>query len=107
MDKALSALGMAMRAGQLVTGDETVLKAIRAGKAHLVLVAGDASANTKKKFADKCLTFGAKIIVAYTRAELGAAIGKEERVIIGVTERGFAKLISSHMSDFSEVDNID
>lgn len=40
---------MAMRAGKLVTGDETVLKAVRSGKAKLVLVAGDASDNTKKK----------------------------------------------------------
>lgn len=50
MSKAFSHLGMAMRAGKLVTGDDTVLKSIRQGKAHLVIVAGDASDNTKKNF---------------------------------------------------------
>lgn len=49
--KALSLLGMAMRAGKLVTGDETVLKSVQQGKAKLVIAAGDASDNTKKSSA--------------------------------------------------------
>lgn len=48
MNKGLSSLGMAMRAGKLVTGDEIVLKAVRKGEVHLVIIAGDASPNTKK-----------------------------------------------------------
>ncbi|GJM71412.1 hypothetical protein HMSSN036_36280 [Paenibacillus macerans] len=51
MNKALSGLGLAMRAGKLVTGDEVVLKAIRSAEAKLVIVAGDASANTQRSTA--------------------------------------------------------
>lgn len=42
MSKAqpLSGLGLAMRAGKLVTGDELVLKSIRSREAKLVIVAG-------------------------------------------------------------------
>lgn len=47
-NKSLSQLGMAMRAGKLITGDEIVLKAVRNKKVHLVVIAGDASENTKK-----------------------------------------------------------
>ena len=53
MSKALSYLGLAMRAGKIVTGDEAVLKAVRSSEAKLVVLAGDASDNTQKKFRDK------------------------------------------------------
>lgn len=49
-NKSLSQLGMAMRAGKLITGDEIVLKAVRNKQVHLVILAGDASDNTKKSF---------------------------------------------------------
>lgn len=49
-NKALSRLGLATRAGKLISGEEIVLKAIRSGEAKLVLLAGDASDNTRKKF---------------------------------------------------------
>ena len=45
MSKTLSRLGLAMRAGKVVTGDEIVLKAIRSSEAKLVMLAADASAN--------------------------------------------------------------
>lgn len=106
-DKGLSALGMAMRAGKLITGEETVLRAIRAGKACLVLVAGDASDNTKKKFRDKCASYEVTIAEAYDRVLIGRAIGKEARVLIAVTDQGFAKMIKNQLSDLAEVEYID
>lgn len=97
-NKALSALGMAMRAGKLATGDEIVLKAVRAGKAKLVIIAGDASDNTKKKFRDKCASYQVKLVEAYDRESLGRAIGKPERVVLAVTDVQFAGLIAGHIS---------
>ncbi|MBB3109435.1 ribosomal protein L7Ae-like RNA K-turn-binding protein [Paenibacillus phyllosphaerae] len=107
MNKALSMLGMAMRAGKLVTGDETVLKNIRQGKAKLVIVAGDASENTKKKYRDKCASYGVKHIEALDRLSLGHAIGKAERVLIAVTDAGFSSSIERSLIQSSEVENID
>lgn len=103
-NKALSALGMAMRAGKLATGDEIVLKAIRAGKAKLVIVANDASDNTKKKFRDKCGSYQVSLLEVYDRESLGRAIGKAERVVIAVTDVQFAQLIAGHISQNMEVD---
>ncbi|MFD2116786.1 L7Ae/L30e/S12e/Gadd45 family ribosomal protein [Paenibacillus yanchengensis] len=97
-DKALSLLGLATRAGKLISGDEIVLKAVRQRNCSLVIIAGDASSNTKKKFADKCRTYGIQLAEAYDREQLGKAIGKEDRVIIAITDAQFAALIASHLS---------
>ncbi|GGD68005.1 50S ribosomal protein L7ae [Paenibacillus nasutitermitis] len=105
--KALSTLGMAMRAGKVISGDEIVLKAVRQGKAKLVIVAGDASENTKKKFQDKCGTYNVKLVEIFDRITLGESIGKPERVIIAVTEAGFSKIIIQSLTQPSEVEYID
>ena len=52
--KILSLLGLAFRAGKVVSGEFAVKEAVRGQTAELVLVAGDASDNTKKLFHDKC-----------------------------------------------------
>ena len=43
-------LGIATKAGKTVTGEFSTEKAVKEGSAYLVVVAGDASNNTKKKF---------------------------------------------------------
>ena len=52
--KVYGTLGLAMKAGKVVSGEFMTEKAIRDGMASLVIVAEDASANTKKKFKDSC-----------------------------------------------------
>ncbi|THF81225.1 L7Ae/L30e/S12e/Gadd45 family ribosomal protein [Cohnella fermenti] len=106
-NKALSRLGLAMRAGKLVSGEEIVLKAIRSGEARLVLLAGDASDNTKKKVADKCESYKVELLIGFTRFELGGAVGKPERVLFAVTDKGFADMIRSGWVQHSEVENIE
>ena len=51
-DRVLSMLGIAARAGKVASGEFSTEKAVKAGKAYLVLTAEDASENTKKKFRD-------------------------------------------------------
>ncbi|GIO10902.1 50S ribosomal protein L7ae [Cohnella xylanilytica] len=106
-NKALSRLGLAMRAGKLVSGEELVLKAIRSGEAKLVLLAEDASEGTRKKVADKCGSYGVELLIGFTRFELGGAAGKPERVLFAVTDRGFADMIRSGWVQHSEVENIE
>lgn len=89
--KFYSFLGLAMRAGKVVSGEEQVIEAIRKKKACLVIVAGDASENTKKKVTDKAGYYGVPCLTAGDRYRLGQAIGKGERVVLAVTDRGFAK----------------
>ncbi|WP_202077164.1 ribosomal L7Ae/L30e/S12e/Gadd45 family protein [Caldalkalibacillus salinus] len=84
-------LGLAMRAGKLVSGEEPVLNAVRHGRVALICIAGDASSNTLKKTKDKATYYGVDNIIVSSRQELGNAIGKAERVVVGVTDVGFAK----------------
>ena len=50
MRKFYSLLGLCKRANKVAGGEVAAEEAIRGKKACLVIVAGDASANTKKKF---------------------------------------------------------
>ncbi len=97
-ERFFSYLGLAMRAGKLISGDEIVLKAIRSKEAMLVCIAEDASDNTTKKFQDKCRTFGVPLIQYGSREQIGHSIGKFERVVIAVTEHGLAQMIQKARS---------
>lgn len=52
-DRLLQLLGICMRARQLVSGEEQVLKAIQQQKAKLVFIGSDISQLTQKKLTDK------------------------------------------------------
>ncbi|AWB44340.1 50S ribosomal protein L7ae [Paenibacillus sp. CAA11] len=107
MSNPLSQLGLAMRAGKVVSGDEIVLKAIRSKEAKLVIVAGNSSLNTQKKFRDKCGTYKVPLLIGFDREHLGASVGKPERVVLALTDQGFANLLRKTVSNTSEVEYIE
>lgn len=86
----MSLLGLANRARKVISGEELTIKEIRSGKAKLVLLAGDASANTEKKVTDKCAYYKVPLLKVENRELLGKAIGKEARVVAAVLDTGFA-----------------
>ncbi len=88
--KAAGLLGLAARARKIVSG-ESVLAGIQNKSAKLVLIAQDASDNTKKRFTDKCTYYNVEFIFVDTSAELNQAIGTQNRKVIAVTDEGFAK----------------
>ncbi len=53
-DKALSLIGLATKAGKTVSGEFMTEREAKARRAYLVIVAGDASENTKKNFRNMC-----------------------------------------------------
>ena len=92
-DNVLQMIGLAERAGRIRSGGFETEEAVLKGKAKLVILAGDASENTSKRFDDKCRSHGVPVIRYGTRETLGACIGKEERSCLAVTDYGFAKKI--------------
>ncbi|MBE3596055.1 MAG: ribosomal L7Ae/L30e/S12e/Gadd45 family protein [Hydrogenibacillus sp.] len=92
----LSTLGLAARARRLVSGEEAVIRAIQNGSAKLVVLARDVGPNTEKTMRDKCRHYGVMVIVGPDRETLGRAVGKEARVVLAVTEMGFARRIAEH-----------
>lgn len=93
MDKLLQILGLAMKAGKVVSGEDQVLHSIKSRNAALIILAKDTGANTKKKIQDKCDTYQVPNLRYGTREELGKAIGKSERVVLAITDTGFTRAI--------------
>ena len=91
--KALNLLGLAKRARKVVSGDQ-LIPAIQNKSAKLVLVAGDASENPKKKICDKCSFYEREVIIVDSSAELNHAMGTANRMAVGIVDEGFAKSLS-------------
>ncbi|MFT8871326.1 MAG: YlxQ family RNA-binding protein [Sporolactobacillus sp.] len=83
-------LGLAQRAGKVVTGEETVIRAIRQRKARIVLLAEDASARTVKTLSNKCTFYDVPLHRVSDRMVLGKAIGQPARVVVAVMDSHFA-----------------
>ena len=91
MDKALNLLALARKAGLAELGEEPVGAAARLLKAHLILVAGNASDHTWRRA--KSFAAGTDqvcIRVKYTKDEMGFAIGRQELAIAAITDAGMA-----------------
>ena len=97
MDNALRMVGITTKAGRTASGEFMTENAIKSGKAALVVLAGDASDNTKKKFMNMCEFYDVPIRIYSTKDELGHAMGKEFRASMAVTDEGLAQTIMKKM----------
>lgn len=97
MNKLLSMISLATKAGKTQSGEFSTEKEVKEGKAHLVIIAGDASANTKKKFQNMCNFYKVPIYFYGDKETLGHAMGKEIRASLAITDPGFAKSISKYL----------
>ena len=94
MDKRfLQFLGLCQRAGKLMSGETGTLSAIRDGSAELIIVAENASDNTKKKCKDSSSYYNKNIVIFGDKFEMGSAIGEGERSVFAVADKGFADKI--------------
>ena len=96
-NKALSLVSLATKAGKTVSGEFSTEKAVKDFTAELVIVAEDASDNTKKKFKNMCDFYEVPIYFYGDKDTLGHAMGKEFRASLAVTDAGFAKGIRKHL----------
>jgi ribosomal protein L7Ae-like RNA K-turn-binding protein len=94
--KLTSAIGFAMKAGKLVSGDFSVEKAVRAKRAKIALIDSAASANTQEKY--RAMSEHAGIMLAEVE-ELGQWIGKPGRMVAAVTDEQFTTMIKRAISE--------
>ena len=99
--KILSLFGLAARAGRLASGEFQTETAVKEGTACLVIVAEDASENTKKLFRDKGSYYKVPVVVMGTKEELGHAIGKEFRASLALLDKGFAEAVMKKINQES------
>ena len=98
-DRVLSLLGISAKAGQLVSGEFATENAIKDGKADLVLVAKDASANTKKHFSDMCRYRNIRFQEYETKEQLGHSIGKECRASLAILDKGLGDAVEKQLKN--------
>ena len=92
MDKVLSYLGLARRAGKILFGDE-ILENFSRGSISLLFLAKDISPKSRDRFAKKCLYYKVPLIEDYSADELSAALGRPIVKTAAVCDHGFAKAI--------------
>ncbi len=97
-----SLVGLSMRQGAVESGSFSAEKSIKGGTAKLVIIAEDASDNTKKDFTDMCTYYHVPFCVFGTKDTLGHAIGKEFRVVMALTNPGLAEKISEQINTLQE-----
>ena len=90
-------IGLATKAGKTAGGEFLTEREVKSGRAALVIVAEDASENTKKKFQNMCEYYKVPIRFYGDKDTLGHAMGKQFRASLAVLDEGLAKGIRKHM----------
>lgn len=98
--RILSLLGLALRGGNLVVGEEPVEAAARAKDARILLLAADAAAGTCRRaehfaLAGQCLW----LRTPFTKEELGAALGRASVAMAAVTDTGLANTVVHRLAE--------
>ncbi len=99
----LSLLGLAKKAGRLVSGEEPVGGAARARDARLILLASDAADNTARRaghFADAGQCLLAR--VPADKDALGRAVGRTSCAMLALTDIGFAEATARKLAALDE-----
>ncbi len=93
LQKLKTLIGFASKSGNISIGQEQVLRAIRSGKACLLIVAEDVSDGSKKKLKNKSKFYEIEYIELMHRDELSKCIGKVSKTCITINDKGFAESI--------------
>ena len=98
--KALNYLSLARKGGRAELGEEPVGAAARDGKAHLILVAGDASDHTWRRA--KSFAAGTDqqcVRLECTKDQMGFAIGRTSLAIAAVTDAQLALALVTSLGE--------
>ncbi len=101
-EKAMSLLGIAAKAGRVAGGGFLAEQEVKRGRAALVIVAEDASENTKKKFRNLCGFYKVPICFYQDKDSLGHAVGKEARASLAVLDKGLGGKIEKLIREAKE-----
>lgn len=88
-------IGLARRAGELVMGFDQCAEALRRKRCALVLTASDGGAEGRRRI--EALAGGVPVLDPFTRAELGAAVGRDEIVHLALAEGGLARRLLAEL----------
>ena len=97
-----SLIGLCQKAGFVKAGEFQTEKFVKEGAAVLVIVAEDASENTKKKFRNMSEFYKVPFYEFGIKDELGYSIGCELRSSLCITNKGLADKIISKLQSIKQ-----
>ncbi|EGR88701.1 YlxQ-related RNA-binding protein [Streptococcus dysgalactiae] len=96
LERLSNLIGLAQRAGKVISGEELVVKAIQSHQVELVFLANDAGPNVTKKVTDKSNYYSVEVSTVFSALELSAALGKPRKVV-AIADAGFSKKMRTLM----------
>ena len=90
-------LGIATKSGNVVSGEFSTEKAIKTGRAYLVIVSEEASNNTKEMFSNMTEFYQVPMYEFGTKEELGRCIGKEFRASLAIIDENLANAVEAKL----------
>lgn len=100
-------IGLAMRAGKVVSGYDASAAELMAGRGHLIVISKDISVNTLDSLMSLAERYEGEFPGAYsfaTKCELGSAIGKPDRAILVITDKGMADKLSDMLEKYEDTE---
>ncbi|AOH47617.1 50S ribosomal protein L7ae [Selenomonas sp. oral taxon 920] len=97
--RAMNLLSMAARGRRIVSGAFAAEEALKRGQGTFLLLARDASEETKTKFVRMAAHLNVPAAELLTMQQLGHCLGKEYRAIAVLIDRGFADRLSAYLQD--------
>ena len=94
MNKIFSMLGLCMKAGKLAYGSDMVEEKVKYKQVSLLIIAEDASENTKEKFKRIANQSNLPLYMCGTIDELSLKIGKNNKAVLGIMDKNFAEKIN-------------
>lgn len=91
--RVLNLIGIARKAGAIVSGSHTVLQALGKPDASLLIVATDAAEGTANKILNKARGCKIPFFKMFDKQTIGAAVGRDERSHLVLTNKQFARNI--------------
>lgn len=92
-NKIISTIALCQKSGNLVSGEQNCEKSIRSKEANLIIVANDASDNTKKKFTNSSKYYHIPLYLFLTKEKLGMITGKAVRSVLVVKNKDFSNTL--------------
>lgn len=90
-------LGIAAKSGNVVSGEFSTEKAVKTGRAYMVIVSEEASDNTKKMFRNMTDFYEVPLHEFGSKEELGRCIGKEYRASLAITDENLANAVEKKL----------
>lgn len=97
--KAYDFLGLAQRAGKVISGEAGAEAHLNRGNVKLVILAEDASDRTKRFFSQLAANKRTPVVIAGTKLRFGLALGKSPRSVVLINDDGFARRLRQLLGD--------